>query len=68
MKRLRVYYSADYAPPVSLIVPAYNEEATIAASVRSFLALRYPQFEIVVVNDGSADRTIEVLKREFCLR
>ena len=60
--------ASDYAPPVSLIVPAYNEEATIAASVRSFLALRYPQFEIVVVNDGSADRTIEVLKEEFGLR
>jgi cellulose synthase/poly-beta-1,6-N-acetylglucosamine synthase-like glycosyltransferase len=52
---------------VSLIVPAYNEEATIAASVRSFLALRYPLFEVVVVNDGSGDRTVEVLRREFDL-
>ncbi len=60
--------ASDYAPPVSLIVPAYNEEATIAASVRSFLALHYPRFEVVVVNDGSRDRTIEVLREEFDLR
>lgn len=58
---------SQYAPPVSLIVPAYNEEATIAASVRSFLALHYPSFEVVVVNDGSRDRTIEVLREEFGL-
>jgi cellulose synthase/poly-beta-1,6-N-acetylglucosamine synthase-like glycosyltransferase len=60
-------FTSNYAPPVSIIVPAYNEEATIAASVRSFLALRYPLFEVVVVNDGSKDRTIEVLREEFDL-
>ena len=48
-------------------MPAYNEEATIAASVRSFLTLRYPMHEVVVVNDGSKDRTIEVLLQEFDL-
>jgi cellulose synthase/poly-beta-1,6-N-acetylglucosamine synthase-like glycosyltransferase len=58
---------SQYAPPVSLIVPAYNEEASIAASVRSFLALHYSTFEIVVVNDGSKDRTMEVLRDEFGL-
>lgn len=60
-------FTSNYAPPVSVIVPAYNEEATIAASVRSFLALRYPLFEVVVVNDGSKDRTIEILREEFGL-
>lgn len=60
-------FASNYAPPVSVIVPAYNEEATIAESVRSFLALRYPLFEIVVVNDGSKDGTAEVLSREFDL-
>jgi cellulose synthase/poly-beta-1,6-N-acetylglucosamine synthase-like glycosyltransferase len=59
--------TSNYAPPVSLIVPAYNEEATITASVRSFLALRYPLFEVVVVNDGSKDRTVEILREEFGL-
>ena len=60
-------FVSNYAPPVSVIVPAYNEEATIAASVRSFLALHYPLFEVVVVNDGSKDRTVEVLREEFDL-
>ena len=61
-------FASNYAPPVSLIVPAYNEEATISASVRSFLALQYPLFEVVVVNDGSKDSTLDVLKKEFDLR
>ncbi|PWF45377.1 glycosyltransferase family 2 protein [Massilia glaciei] len=52
-------------PPISLLVPAYNEEATIAASVHSMLQLTYSQFEIVVINDGSKDATLEVLKQEF---
>lgn len=38
--------------PVSILVPTYNEEKTIAASVRSFLALHYPEFEVIVVADG----------------
>ena len=54
-------------PPVSLLVPAYNEGATIAESVRSMLQLEYPSFEIVVINDGSRDETLDVLKREFDL-
>lgn len=58
-------YFSGLEPPVSLLVPAYNEEATIASSIRSMLQLEYPQFEIIVVNDGSKDRTMEVLQREF---
>jgi cellulose synthase/poly-beta-1,6-N-acetylglucosamine synthase-like glycosyltransferase len=54
-------------PPVSILVPAYNEEATIAASVRSMLQLTYSEFEVIVINDGSKDGTLEVLKREFGL-
>src|SRR5215208_2945562 len=60
-------FTSNYAPPVSVVVPAYNEEATIAESVRSFLALHYPLHEVVVVNDGSKDRTLEVLTEEFDL-
>ncbi len=52
-------------PGVSLIVPAYNEEATIADSVRSLLQLNYPRFEVVVVIDGAKDRTAEVLVEAF---
>jgi len=61
----RVYTTLK--PPVSLLVPAYNESATIAASVRSMLQLTYDQFEIVVINDGSTDDTLEELRREFGL-
>ncbi len=60
-------FSSNYAPPVTVIVPAYNEQATIVDSVRSFLTLHYPLHEVVVVNDGSADDTLDVLIREFDL-
>jgi cellulose synthase/poly-beta-1,6-N-acetylglucosamine synthase-like glycosyltransferase len=54
-------------PPISIIAPAYNEQAIIVTSIRSLLQLNYPEFELVVVNDGSKDETLEVLKREFKL-
>lgn len=58
----------EVAPPVSIAVPAYNEELTIVESVRSLMRLRYPSFEIIVVNDGSKDDTLGVLIRTFELR
>jgi cellulose synthase/poly-beta-1,6-N-acetylglucosamine synthase-like glycosyltransferase len=58
---------SGFEPPVSLLVPAYNEQATIATSVRSLLQLDYPEFEIVVINDGSDDGTLEALKQAFQL-
>jgi cellulose synthase/poly-beta-1,6-N-acetylglucosamine synthase-like glycosyltransferase len=54
--------------PISLIVPAYNEEATIVENVRSMLTLRYPEFEIIVVNDGSKDQTLAKLIETFHLK
>lgn len=59
---------AGGAPPVALLVPAYNEDVDIASSVRSLLDLRYPEYEIIVINDGSTDRTLEVLQDAFDLR
>lgn len=56
---------AEAAPPISLLVPAYNEALTIGESVRSLLALRYPSFEVVVVNDGSKDGTLQALIQAF---
>ncbi len=50
-----------FLPIVSLLVPAYNEEVTIIESLQSQLRLRYPAYEIVICNDGSKDRTVEVL-------
>jgi len=53
------------APPISLIAPAYNEEVTCVESVRSLLTIEYPDYEILVVNDGSTDRTVERLTEAF---
>jgi cellulose synthase/poly-beta-1,6-N-acetylglucosamine synthase-like glycosyltransferase len=54
-----------FLPPVTLLVPAYNEEVTIVASIRSLLKLDYPAYEIVICNDGSKDRTVEVLCENY---
>jgi cellulose synthase/poly-beta-1,6-N-acetylglucosamine synthase-like glycosyltransferase len=61
------HIDSGFELPVSVLVPACNEEATIAASVRSLLQFDYPEFEVVVVNDGSTDGTLAVLTREFAL-
>ena len=58
---------SGYEPPTSILVPAFNEEATIAASVRSLLQLDYPELEVIVINDGSRDGTLQALRREFAL-
>jgi cellulose synthase/poly-beta-1,6-N-acetylglucosamine synthase-like glycosyltransferase/peptidoglycan/xylan/chitin deacetylase (PgdA/CDA1 family) len=52
-----------YLGPVSVIVPAYNESANIANTVRSLLASDYPQLEVIVVDDGSTDGTAEIVRR-----
>ncbi|MDN3451202.1 glycosyltransferase family 2 protein [Planococcus sp. APC 3906] len=51
--------------PVSVLVPAFNEETGIASTVQSLLALNYPQFEVVVINDGSTDSTSAKLIDRF---
>ena len=56
-----------YQPPVSILVPACNEERTIVSSIRSLLRLGYPDFEIVVINDGSTDKTLEEVIKAFSL-
>jgi cellulose synthase/poly-beta-1,6-N-acetylglucosamine synthase-like glycosyltransferase len=59
--------NATVAPPISLLVPAYNEERSIVESVRSLLALLYPNSEVIVVNDGSTDGTLNALTAGFGL-
>lgn len=55
------------APRISILAPAYNEAATIEDSIGSLLALFYPNLEVIVVNDGSKDDTIGVLRKAFDL-
>ncbi len=57
--------SSRFTIPVSVIVAAYDEEVVIESSVRSLLELDYPEFEVVVVNDGSSDATLECLQEAF---
>jgi peptidoglycan-N-acetylglucosamine deacetylase len=57
--------SEGFQPFVSVIVPAYNEEKVIARTIEALLASSYPQFEIIVVDDGSLDRTSEVVRENF---
>jgi cellulose synthase/poly-beta-1,6-N-acetylglucosamine synthase-like glycosyltransferase len=64
---LRRTLRSPLAPPIAVLVPAYNEAAGIADSVRSLLALDYPQIEVVVINDGSADETLHRLTEVFDL-
>lgn len=74
-RRLAQNFYADYEAvakshftfPISVLVPAFNEETTVVEAVRSVLSLDYPQHEVIVINDGSTDGTLERLTREFGL-
>src|SRR4029077_17840764 len=53
--------------PISMLVPAFNEEAGIVESVRSYMNVQFREFEVLVIDDGSKDRTFELLKESFRL-
>jgi cellulose synthase/poly-beta-1,6-N-acetylglucosamine synthase-like glycosyltransferase len=65
--RLEGLKDSPFVPPIALLVPAHNEEAMIVEAVQSLLNLDYPDLEVIVVNDGSLDRTLEELQRAFHL-
>ncbi|MEH7081341.1 glycosyltransferase [Neobacillus drentensis] len=71
LDRVQAYedYSDEfYTKPVSIIVPAYNEEAGIIQSVRSLLSVDYPIFEVIVVNDGSTDQTLAKVMEHYDMK
>jgi cellulose synthase/poly-beta-1,6-N-acetylglucosamine synthase-like glycosyltransferase/spore germination protein YaaH/peptidoglycan/xylan/chitin deacetylase (PgdA/CDA1 family) len=55
----------DYQPAVTVLIPAYNEESVIVDTVRSAIASGYPKLEILVIDDGSTDRTAELVRENF---
>jgi cellulose synthase/poly-beta-1,6-N-acetylglucosamine synthase-like glycosyltransferase len=62
-----VLSSSSLTPPVSIVIPAFNEEPMIVNSVATALSVEYPEFEVIVVNDGSNDRTLRRLIETFDL-
>src|SRR5207244_9927675 len=64
-RRERERSGEDYQPSVSVIVPAYNEEYVIAGTIRSLLNTNYQNYEVIVVDDGSEDRTSDVVREQF---
>ena len=59
--------SSTLSPTISILAPAFNEEATIEGSLRALLALQYPRLEVIVISDGSKDETVKVLIERFDL-
>jgi cellulose synthase/poly-beta-1,6-N-acetylglucosamine synthase-like glycosyltransferase len=66
--RLKWIKETPLVPPITIIVPAHNEESSIRVAVRNLLELDFPQFEVIVVNDGSEDRTFQEMQEQFDLR
>lgn len=66
-KTKSLLYTKNVLPSISIIAPAYGEEETIIESVNSLLNLNYPDYELIVVNDGSPDNTLNVLINYFSL-
>lgn len=67
VKNTALLFKKRMLPSVSIIAPAYNEEKTIIESANSLLNLKYPDYELIIVNDGSRDTTLDVLIKYFDL-
>ncbi|OGW48085.1 MAG: glycosyl transferase [Nitrospirae bacterium RBG_13_41_22] len=73
IKRIKYSPVKDFSyspetPPVSILIPAYNEERIIVQTLKSALSMNYPFFDVIVINDGSLDKTLEILIMKFKLR
>lgn len=64
----REYSVSPKAPSVSILIPAYNEEKVVVRTIRSTLAVDYPLFEVIVINDGSEDGTLKAVINAFRLK
>jgi cellulose synthase/poly-beta-1,6-N-acetylglucosamine synthase-like glycosyltransferase/peptidoglycan/xylan/chitin deacetylase (PgdA/CDA1 family)/spore germination protein YaaH len=64
-RRERLHSGETYKPSVSIIVPAYKEERVIVGTIESLLASDYEDFEIIIVDDGSPDKTSEIVRERF---
>lgn len=64
----RKYTESENMIPISVLVPAYNEQETVIDNTKSLLALNYPTFEVVVINDGSNDETLDRMISTFNLK
>ena len=58
-------FKTDLFKSISILVPAYNEADNIVESVESLLKLEYPEYHVIVINDGSSDNTLERLVSHF---
>ncbi len=59
--------TSDVVPPISILMPAYNEESNIVPAIRAILSLEYPNFELIVIDDGSRDGTLAAIDAAFGL-
>ena len=59
--------AANYLPQVAVLIPAYNEEKVIVRTIRSALVSTYPNLQVIVIDDGSSDQTLEVARKAFAL-
>ncbi len=62
-----VLLSSEHAPSLSLIAPAYNEGKTIEENIQSLLSLNYSNYEVIIVNDGSKDNSMEIMTKSYQL-
>jgi len=67
LKNISMLFRDKMIPSISIIAPAYNEEKTIVESAKSLLHLNYPEYELIIVNDGSKDETLNTLIKTFNL-
>lgn len=65
---IKDFISSPETPPVSILIPSYNEARIILRTVQSALCVNYPFFEVIIINDGSTDDTLDVLVDSFRLK